>query len=331
MYEGGTSRLNRWFKGESLPKPETLRKICQALQISYLEAIDRYGYYHELLRIFHDLVCLGEWWLEEDDARGGTLNPDGSKASRLASLRDLGVLYWHGAPIAWNQMVPHPNKSEPGNTFEDPEFRSRYITGWYNEIPQDGHEQRYPMIPWQGPDGLVYVPDISKIPTKPLPAIGAASPTVLPKPIALVIVLATIVFPRRGDIYKNEVRGYVQELYSHVDALIDQAEAQRSTFKSPGRPKLLHPLLESAIAALNERVQTFAMRRTVAAEYIISWADNICRPFTHYSRLAAFEYWGEVGSHLSNVTAFAQLPQLRRAELLDAGMFGAIEIHLSHS
>ena len=65
-----SNRLKSYFTGERLLEPATLEEICEAAELSYVEAVDRFGYYREIVRFFDDLVWLGAQWLEEDEARG---------------------------------------------------------------------------------------------------------------------------------------------------------------------------------------------------------------------------------------------------------------------
>jgi hypothetical protein len=138
---------------------------------------------------------------------------------------------------------------------------------------------------------------------------------IVPKPIGVAILLGALAFPRRGDIYKDGAREYRESLGRASHSLVISAKARRSEKRVAGRPKKLHYLLQRASDVLDDSRLPFDLKRPMAGEYIVAWADSICRTFTHYARLAAFEYWGEAGSEISNVTPFVKMPQFRKAEL----------------
>ena len=138
---------------------------------------------------------------------------------------------------------------------------------------------------------------------------------IVPKPIGVAILLAALAFPRRGDVYKDGARQYRENLGRAAHDLAIVAKARRSENRAAGRPKKLHQLLQQASNVLDDPRLSFDLKRPMAGEYIVAWADSICQLYTHYARLAAFEFWGEAGSEISNVTPFVQLPQFRKAEL----------------
>ena len=295
-YVGGTNRLNSYYRGDRLLKPKALRAICEAAKISYVEAVDRFGYYREIIKLLDDLTWLGERWLEEDDAWGQIALRLGEPLTPLASVRDTGVMHWHGNPITWGKPTPWPDR--PGcDPRDDPSFNKRYcIATWRDAMPRVARG----------------TPKIVREAVKHT----RTTVTVAPKPIGVAIQLAVLAFPRRGDVYKENAREYREELGREAHALVNLAKSQRSEMRTAGRPKKLPPFLQRASDALDDSRLPFDLKRPMAAEYVVAWADAICQPFTHYARLAAFEYWGEAGSTISNVTAFVQLPQLRKAELL---------------
>jgi hypothetical protein len=138
---------------------------------------------------------------------------------------------------------------------------------------------------------------------------------VVPKPIGLAILLGALAFPRRGDVYKEGARQYRESLGREAHNLVKAAKTLRSEVKAPGRPRKLYTYLQRACDILDDSRLAFDYTRPMAGEYVVAWADSICRPFTHYARLAAFEFWGEAGSEVTGVTSFTQMPQLRKAEL----------------
>lgn len=298
-YEGGTGRLRAIFKGEQLPTPDTLRSICDITGAPYLEAVAQYGYYREFIALLDRLVCLGEQWLEDDDARGGTLGSDGKPPSRLQSLLYTGVLHWNGRPLM--------NTSTPPSM-----FLGRYTVASWDEPEHAVERHTYPpidVIPGSTTT-LVLNPSIKR---ETLLAPPQRHVAVLPKPIALAIMFAILTFQRRGDVYKDEALDYRQRLYAPADALVTLAE-QHSASRTVGRPKLPHPLLRRTQEALSDRILSFEERRVVAAESAVSWARDLCRPFTAFAQFAAFEELGEAGSSVSTATLYRVSPQLYRTQ-----------------
>jgi hypothetical protein len=321
-YVGGTNRLNSYYRGDRLPSTGTLLAICGAIGASYVEVVDRFGYYHEIIKILDDLVWLGARWLDEDEARGEPLGSPGAEISRVDSLRGTGVLYWKNEPITWGQPIPWSDKPglDPRNI---PEFMNRYFIGSYLQPEQQA--VRVTLAP------IEFVPGGTFSTKAPL-RLDQVDPslhrekvvtseytwfTVVPKPIGLAIVLGALAFPRRGDVYEDGARQYRESLGREAHNLVKAAKTQRSQVKTPGRPRKLHTYLQRACDILDDSRLAFDYTRPMAGEYVLAWADSICRPFTHCARLAAFAFWGEAGSEVSGVTSFTQMPQLRKAELPD--------------
>lgn len=297
-YVGGTNRLNSWVDGKRRPTTKTLRRICEKTGIPYLEAVRQFGYYREYIKALDDLVSLGELWLDEDDAYG---MPDAD--SRVASLHFGGLLYWRGALL-------------DEATLQNAEFLTRYTVGSYSE--QERQVERVELTPIEAVPGqttqlAINPSNIARRSTVIAPAETVR--TVAPKPIALAVTLAALLFPRRGEVYKDETLPYLQALLPRCDSMIEEAARARVESRKVGRPKSLHPLLERTLDVLTDANVDFLHRRIIAAEYVVSWADSLCVPFTEYVRLAGFAYWGEAGSSISTVTPYVFRPQDRLAEL----------------
>jgi hypothetical protein len=273
-YEGGTNRLNSWFRGDPLASPETLAKICPPLKLSYLETIDRFGYYRELLRIFDALVQLGDRWLDEDQAFGQLLRPGPDPKT----LRDSGVVYWHDRVITWDYEMAGV---EPFCPCDDPAFVKRYTIGEWCE--------RTPQLPRSMP----------RIVGNAVHATRSAA-VVVPKPTAVAILLAVLAFSRRGDSQRQGADEYRIQLARAADALV---KASRKSRTRAGRPRYRHSLLQRAMDTLDDSSIPFNSRRPIAAEYIIAWAESICEPYTRFARLAAFDFWGEAGARTPTKSA----------------------------
>jgi hypothetical protein len=336
----GPDRLRSYYRGERLPTPKTMRAICDAADLSYVEAVDRFGYYREIVRLFDDLVWLGAQWLEEDGARGGTLGRLGEEPSPLDSLRNTGVLYWKNEAITWGRQMPWSDKPglDPSNF---PEFTNRYTIGSWLEL--EHRNVRVELPPIDIVPGGTFSLTVPQALDRVAPSLKQESlivpehtlSVVVPKPIGIAILLATLAFPLRGDGYKEGAPEYRYDLGKAADGLVREATGLRTQLRAVGRPKGLHPLLQRACDALDDRRIHFNYRRPVAAEYIVMWADAICDKFTHYARLAAFDFWGEAGGHswariavtqynalgaatvvaMPRPSAFAMLPQARLADL----------------
>jgi hypothetical protein len=297
-----SNRLTSYFKGERLSEPATLEAICEAAALSYVEAVDRFGYYREIVRFFDDLVWLGAQWLEEDEARGGTVDASGGQISRLGSLRDTAVLHWRNEPITWGRQMPWSDK--PGlDPLNIPEFTNRYIVGAWRELEHRNVRIEFPPIE-AVPGGTfsLTVPQRLELVDTSLRRESLIVPEhtvfiVVPKPIGIALLLATLAFPLRGDGYKEGAPEYRYDLGKAADDIVRQARVLRRESRAVGRPKSLHPLLQRTCEALDDRSIPFNYRRAVAAEYVLAWSDTTCRRFTHFARLAAFDFWGEAGGH----------------------------------
>jgi hypothetical protein len=307
----GSNRLASYFTGKRLPLPSTLEAICEVANLSYVEAVDRFGYYREIIRSFDDLVWLGAQWLEEDDARGGTLGALGEETSRLNSLRNTGVLYWKNEPITWGQQMPWSDK--PGlDPSSLPEFTNRYVVGAWRVLEHQNTRVEHPPI--EVVPGGTFSLTVPYTLDRVEPSLRQESLIVpectrfvtLPKPIAIAILLAMLAFPLRGDGYKEGAPEYRYNLGNAADGLVRAAKRLRTEVRAAGRPKALHALLRRASDALDDRRIPFNYRRPIAAEYVVMWADAICDRFTRYARLAAFDFWGEAGGHSWALTAVPQ-------------------------
>ena len=299
------TRLKKYCLGLKLPEAVTLRAICRVAHLSYVEAVDRFGYYREIVKLFDDLVWLGDRWMEEDDAYGRAIRLDpgpgkvdidaqgravkfgGERISRVDTIHYSGVLHWKGQPITWGQ--PAPLLGMTGcDPREDDTFLKRYFVGtWVEGMP-------------------IMDPNTPEIVREAVRQLNQSS-TIVPKPVAVAILLATLTFPRRGDLYKEEAPEYRYALAKAAEPLVDEAIARRSNLRAPGRPKKLHPLLQRASQALDDSIVPFNLRRPIAAEYIVLWADSICQGFTHFARLAEYEVWGEAGGRPPSAPAVAVL------------------------
>lgn len=260
-YEGGTNRLNSYFRGERLPAPETLRAICVAIGASYVEVVDRFGYYREIIGILADLVWFGARWLQEAESRGKPMD-----AKRYA----FGSWLQPERQVVCVKLAPI--EFSPGET------SSASV-----------------------PSSLDCVdPSLSR---ETVIAPEHTTTTKVPKPIGLAIMLAVLAFPRRGDVYKKGARQYRERLAREAHHLVDAAECGRAETKAAGRPRNLPSYLQRACHVLDDPHLAFDSKRPVAGEYVQAWADSLCKPFTDYARLAAFEFFGVAGSEHSGEAA----------------------------
>jgi hypothetical protein len=334
------SRLRSYFDGRRLPEPPTLRAICEAGDVSYVEAIDRFGYYREIVKLLDDLVWLGARWMEEDDARGGTVGVGGALLPHLDSLRDLGIVFWKSRPIMLGAQTTWT--AEPALDPDDiPSFDARYIVGSWCELEHELVQADFaPMEAAPGETTSLTIP--STFNARSISATHA--PIIIPdryvyacapKPIGVAILISTLAFPLRGDSYKDDVEAYRLELAKAAGTVAALAWELRSSQRSRGRRKSLHPMLQRVIQSLDDPSIPFNFRRSMAAEYALIWADSLCKQFTHYARLASFEFWGQAGGRswttedireyvdtgqFRNVRAarpsvFAMMPQIREASL----------------
>lgn len=277
----------RWTKAGpkvTLPAPSTLRKLCQLLDIPWTEAFSNAGYYRELLQAIADLADLGYKWYADDRANG----------LLIESVRTEQVSQIDGDPI--------------GAAFKRPEFAERYIIGFWDEDPHeppeitfneqaDAHEIEY-MKEWA-----------RKVAAQP-PRIR----TIVPKPLAIAILIATVGFPRRGDLYKDGSPAYAAEVLKQSTWLVDLAQKQSKLQRLP-------PLLQRADDALKDRLLSLELKRVIAAEYTVAWASTQSVLYTHTVRLGAMRRFGVAGSTESDPQLEEQLPDIRRAELPAPDLF----------
>ncbi|MFY9719146.1 MAG: hypothetical protein WAK16_05815, partial [Candidatus Cybelea sp.] len=193
-----------------------------------------------------------------------------------------------------------------------PEFTNRYIVGAWRELEHQNVRVELPRVEVvPGETFSLTVPGTLDRVDPSLKQESLIVPehvvlVVLPKAIGIAILIATLAFPRRGDAYKERAMEYRFDLGKAADGLVREAKRLRTEFRAVGRPRNLHPLLQRTCEALDDGRIRFNLRRAVAAEYVVMWADAICDRFTHYARLAAFDFWGEAGGHSWTLAAVPQ-------------------------
>jgi transcriptional regulator with XRE-family HTH domain len=283
-----TQQLNKFLRGIALPMPDTLRTLCDRIGVSWTEGYANAGYYGEILGILALLGSLAMQWLKEDEA-----------LSDQAAFVNFGVVSIAGIPVR--------------DALQEPRYRARYTIGSWEEGP------------FAPQDDAVYAdmePQAAAF-FKELDRREAESPRtvtcVVPKPLALAILVAVAGFPRRGDTYKSGANMYAANVFSSATTLIELAE------RSVGNRLSLPPLLRRANDALKGREMLFGLRRVIAAEFAVSWADKQCGRFTHIARLAALEYFGVAGSSMDNQSPEVYWPQIRRANLPPVSEFSELE------
>jgi hypothetical protein len=138
--------------------------------------------------------------------------------------------------------------------------------------------------------------------------------SIVPKPLAVALLVGTAGFPRRGDVYKDGRSTYAAEVLTASRDIARLAHRADDSHELP-------LLLKCADAVLKNTSVPFGLRRVAAAEYVVQWCDRQCVPFTHYARLAVFDYWGEAGSSVSTLTPYVQMPQIRIARCPDLNVF----------
>jgi transcriptional regulator with XRE-family HTH domain len=277
-----TQQLNKILRGEIMPMPETLRKICDRIGVPWTMGYANAGYYGEILEILALLSLLAKRWLEED---GATPHPPRFRQ---------GVLQIGEQPI-WEAL-------------KEPRFARRYTAGsWIEQPPHPPPES----------DLEKFEPEHREMFKRFCEEEAREPRTVwcfVPKPLGLAILIAVAGFTRRGDIYKSGADRYAADIFAASTKLIELAEQQVRSYKLP-------PLLQRAEDALKDRELPFELRRVIAAEYTVKWADQECEFYTHIARLAALEYFGVAGSSMDNLTPEMDLPHLRPANLPEISDF----------
>jgi hypothetical protein len=272
-----TQQINKFLRGTKMPMPETLRTMCDRLGVPWTMGYANAGYYGEILEILALLSLFASTWLKEDDAE-----PDGMHFRH-------GVLKIGGLPV-WEAV-------------KQPRHAARYTAGnWTEQPPLPPRESDLePFAPEHREAFKKFFEEESKEPRLVW--------CFVPKPLGLAILIAVAGFARRGDIYKRGADRYAADIFAASTKLIELAE------QAVGYPKVLPALLSRAEEALRDRDLPFTLRRVIAAEYVVRWADQECEFYTHIVRLAALEYFGVAGSSMDNLTPEVQLPSIRPAKL----------------
>ncbi len=122
---------------------------------------------------------------------------------------------------------------------------------------------------------------------------GLYNHVTLPKPMACAILLAVGLFPRRGERAHEQTRTFIRELGSIAARMLPAAE--RVTL--PRHLNSMHKPFESAKTLLPLRYYG-KMRLAVVGEYVQTWADEVCKGYADYARIALYEcgsFIGELG------------------------------------
>lgn len=136
----------------------------------------------------------------------------------------------------------------------------------------------------------------------------------LPIPMALAILLAVLLFPRRGE--KPRPEGL--QLYEHLSVIASHMMPAAEIARVPTQVSVAmkKPLKEAA--AIWERRFWGRMRLAIIAEYIHEWCDWICRDYADYARVALYEHGAFVGEPLENEDIWQwQSAEMPSAETFD--------------
>jgi hypothetical protein len=263
----------------NLPAPQTLRSLCRLLDLSWTEAFALAGYYRELLQAIADLADLGYQWIAAD-----TSDDTVPKEFYFGGVSTLGGL-------AIDEALALP------------QYAQRYVIGYWEEGPFGYYT---PPEPPEGDDQTQsnFFNEWLRANADQVSCVRA----VIPKPLAIAILIAVAGFPRRGDLYKDASSSYAAELLNAAGWIIDEAQART-------RLRGLPPLLQRADDALRDRNLRLEAKRVIAAEYTVAWADRQCSVYTHVARLAAMARFGVAGSSVSTQNGEELLPDIRRAFL----------------
>jgi transcriptional regulator with XRE-family HTH domain len=273
-----------------LPSPDTLRKMCNALAIPWTSTFTLAGYYREILDCLAALAELGKRWLQED---GIVTDLESGLNFRSVGVKHFGdFTVWYGLKMRRYQqryisgtIAQHTRRS----------FESQIIDTSSQEVAEQ--MQRLMQQFGDRHDRFSYV---------------------VPKPIAVALLVVASGFPRRGDVWKRDANVYAVRLLEAATPLLEYA-LKETKVKLSGN-------IQRADQVLSDVQLPIDGRRVVAAEHLISWADAICQGYTHYARLASMEYFGVAGSTIDNITPEYELPQIRRARLPYVEQFGRMEL-----
>ncbi len=121
-------------------------------------------------------------------------------------------------------------------------------------------------------------------------------PVSLPKPMAVAIMLAVALFPRRGDEVCEKTQSFYEQLSVVATEMIPAARVARIPADVTAAMK--RPIKDA------ESIWKYRfygkMRLAVMAEYIHTWCDFICRDYADYARLALYEHGAFIGKPHEN-------------------------------
>ncbi len=113
----------------------------------------------------------------------------------------------------------------------------------------------------------------------------------LPKPMAVAILLAVALFPRRGDELCEETTAFYQQLSLVAWSMMPAAEIARVP---PNQGYAFRKPLKDAEDIWKYRF--FGLTRmAIIAEYIHAWCGFVCRNYTDYARLALYRQGAFLG------------------------------------
>jgi len=273
-----------------LPSPDTLRKISDALELPWPSTFTFAGYYHEILEALAALAELGKRWLEED---GVVTDLPTALAFRSVGAHHLGD------HTVWQAL-------------KRPYYQNRYIAGTIRQDFRKGIESQ--ILGYSSGEAAQSMQRLLQEQDRLFKRFSY----VVPKPMAVTILVIASGFPRRGDILKSGVDIYAVRLLEAAMPLLEYAQRVAKVKLSGG--------IRRADEVLRDVQLPIDGRRVVAAEHLISWVDGICQGYTHYARLASMEYFGIAGSTIDNITPEYQLPKIRRARLPYVPQFRTIRL-----
>lgn len=113
----------------------------------------------------------------------------------------------------------------------------------------------------------------------------------LPKPMAIAIMLAVVLFPRRGEKARPEATPFYEQLSVVAANMLPAADLARIPAQADSAMK--RPL--KAAAAIWKYRFYGSMRLAVIGEYVQVWCDFVCRNYASYARLALYEHGAFIG------------------------------------
>lgn len=136
----------------------------------------------------------------------------------------------------------------------------------------------------------------------------------LPKPMAVAILLAVALFPRRGDKVRAETTQFYEQLSLVASDMMPAAEMARVP---PNQGVGFRKPLKDAEDVWELRFYG-RTRLAIIGEYVQTWCDFVCRDYTDYARLALYSQGAFLGEPVRSNMVWEDIWEWQRAPMPSA-------------